>query len=106
MQVSVAEKLQSLYERLHGYEPPSLQFFDDLQKRSQERNSRVAKKKTEFIKVETRVILLSSMRLCVQNYISHAYFQHYDEVQILYAYNSLMLSILSNWVPQHALKVN
>jgi len=50
MQVSVAEKLQSLYERLHGYEPPSLQFFDDLQKRSQERNSRVAKKKTEFIK--------------------------------------------------------
>merc|ERR1719193_454746 len=50
LQVSAVEKLQDLYDRLQGYEPPPLQFFDDRDKRQQERANRIAKKKTEFLK--------------------------------------------------------
>ena len=51
LQVSAVEKLQDLHDRLQGYEPPPLQFFDDRDRRQQERANRIAKKKTEFLKV-------------------------------------------------------
>ena len=51
LQVSVAEKLQQLHEQLEGYEPPSLEFYDDYDKKTRERRSRIAKRKTDFLKV-------------------------------------------------------
>jgi predicted ATPase len=50
LQVEIAQKLQGLFERIEGYEPPSLSFFDDLDRRTAEKQSRMAKKKTDFIK--------------------------------------------------------
>jgi len=49
-QARIAEKLQSLHEHLRDYEPPSLEYLDDLKRRQDERDARVEAKKREWVK--------------------------------------------------------
>lgn len=49
-QARIAEKLQSLHEHLRGYEPPSLEYLDDLKRRQTERIERIEAKKRKWVK--------------------------------------------------------
>ena len=49
-QAKIAEKLQSLFEHLRDYEPPSMEYLDELKKQEEERKERIEEKEREWRK--------------------------------------------------------
>ena len=49
-QAKIAEQLQNLFEQLRDYEPPSLEYFDELKRKEEERKERIEEKERQWRK--------------------------------------------------------